>query len=229
MSSRLPTDRAADACADHCAVEPLVKSAQRLSYLRRALQLTGFTVSWNVLEGLVAIAAGVIASSIALVGFGVDSFIEVLSGLVMLWRLRAEGSGRLPNEEAERRAIKLIAITFFILSAYVSFEAVRDLLTGEKAETSMVGLILTALSLVVMPILAHKKRQLAREMGSVSLQADSTETQLCVYLSATVFLGLAANALFGWWWMDSVAALVVAALALREGWEAWTTEDLCCD
>jgi divalent metal cation (Fe/Co/Zn/Cd) transporter len=226
--SARPTPEAADSCAAYCSAERLAITPERRGYLSRALQLTGFTIGWNVLEGFVAIGAGGIASSIALIGFGVDSFIEVLSGLVMLWRLRAESSGHLPNEEAERRAIKLIAITFFILAAYVSFESGRDLLAGEKAESSMVGLILTAVSLVVMPVLAHKKRRLAREMGSASLQADSTETQLCVYLSATVFLGLAANALLGWWWMDSVAALVVAAIALREGSKAWTNEDLCC-
>jgi divalent metal cation (Fe/Co/Zn/Cd) transporter len=229
MSSRPPVEQVADACADDCAAEALIITPERSAYLQRALQLTGFTVGWNVLEGFVAIGAGLFAGSIALVGFGVDSFVEVLSGLVMLWRLRAESSGLLPNEEAERRAIKLIALTFFVLAAYVSFESVRDLLTGEKAESSLVGLILTAVSLVVMPVLAHKKRQLTQEMGSASLRADSTETQLCVYLSATVFVGLAANALLGWWWMDSVAALVVAAIALREGYEAWTTEDLCCD
>jgi divalent metal cation (Fe/Co/Zn/Cd) transporter len=219
----------AETCAGDCAAEGLAVTRERRVYLNRALQLAGFTVSWNLLEGFVAIGAGVMASSIALFGFGVDSFIEVLSGLVMLWRLRAESSGRLPNEEAERRAIKLIAVTFFILAAYVSFESVRDLLAGDRAEASVVGLVLTAVSLAVMPVLAYKKRRLAREMGSASLQADSTETQLCVYLSATVFLGLAANALVGWWWMDSAAALVVAAIALREGYEAWTKEDLCCD
>lgn len=176
-----------------------------------------------------AVAAGLAAGSIALVGFGVDSGIEVLSALVMVWRLRAEASGKLPNEEAEKWAIKLIAVTFFVLATYVAFESIRDLLGAGRAEPSPIGLFMTALSLVVMPILAWKKRQLAKEMGSASLQADSTETQLCVYLSATVFLGLAANALLGWWWMDSVATLVVAAIALREGWEAWTTEDLCCD
>jgi divalent metal cation (Fe/Co/Zn/Cd) transporter len=229
VNSRLSTDQVADTCADRCTADPVAITPERRVYLNRAFLLAGFTVGWNVLEGLVAIGAGVLASSIALVGFGVDSFIEVLSGLVMLWRLRAESSGHLPNEEAERRAIKLIALTFFILAAYVTFESVRDLLGGEKAEASFVGLILTAVSLVVMPVLAHKKRQLAKEMGSASLQADSTETQLCVYLSASVFLGLAANALLGWWWMDSVAALVVAAIALREGYEAWTKEDLCCD
>jgi divalent metal cation (Fe/Co/Zn/Cd) transporter len=228
VSNRLPIDQVVETCSDHCTAAPLAVTPERHAYLRRALQLTGFTVGWNVLEGLVAITAGLIAGSIALVGFGVDSFIEVLSGLVMLWRLRAESSGWLPNEVAERRAIKLIALTFFILAAYVSFESVRDLLSADKAESSMVGLILTAVSLVAMPVLAHKKRQLAREMGSASLRADSTETQLCVYLSATVFLGLAANTLFGWWWMDSVAALVVAAIALREGYEAWTADDLCC-
>ena len=223
------TPDAAGTCPEHCAAEPVVVSPERCVYLARALQLAGFTVGWNVLEGCVAIGAGVMAGSIALVGFGVDSFVEVLSGLVMLWRLRAESAGHLPNEEAERRAIRLIAVTFFLLAAYVSFESVRDLLMGDKAEPSTVGLILTAVSLVVMPVLAYKKRRLAREMGSASLQADSTETQLCVYLSITVFLGLAANTLFGWWWMDSVAALVVAAIALREGYEAWTKEDLCCD
>jgi DNA-binding transcriptional ArsR family regulator len=128
------------------AVEPLAVTAERRAYLRRALRLIGRTG---------AIGAGVLASSIALVGFGVDSFIEVLSALVMVWRLRAESSGHLPNEEAEKRAIKLIAVTFFILAAYVIFESVRDLLTGEKAETSIVGLILTAVSLVVMPVLAY--------------------------------------------------------------------------
>jgi divalent metal cation (Fe/Co/Zn/Cd) transporter len=229
VRSRPHLDEVADACADPCAAEHLMVTPERRVYLDRALQLTGFTVGWNVLEGCVAIGAGVVASSIALVGFGVDSFIEVLSGLVMLWRLRAESSGRLPNEEAERRAIKLIALTFFILAAYVCVESVRDLLIGERAESSAVGLILTAVSLVVMPVLACKKRELAKEMSSASLAADATETQLCVYLSATVFIGLAANALLGWWWMDSVAALVVAAVAVREGYEAWTTEDLCCD
>lgn len=216
-------------CPEHCAIEPVVVSSERRVYLTRALRLAGFTVGWNLLEGFVAIGAGLMAASIALVGFGVDSFVEVLSGLVMLWRLRAESAGHLPNEEAERRAIRLIAVTFFLLAAYVGLESVRDLLMGDKAAPSTVGLILTAVSLVVMPVLAYKKRRLAREMDSASLQADSTETQLCVYLSVTVFLGLAANALFGWWWMDSVAALVVAAIALREGYEAWTKEDLCCD
>jgi divalent metal cation (Fe/Co/Zn/Cd) transporter len=229
VSSRPTTDQVAASCADTCSDELAPLTLQRRRYLHRASKLTGFTVGWNVLEGIVAVAAGLAAGSIALVGFGVDSGIEVLSALVMAWRLRAEASGKLPNEEAEKRAIKLIAITFFVLAAYVSFESARDLLGAGRAEPSPIGLFMAALSLVVMPILAQKKRQLAKEMSSASLQADSTETQLCVYLSATVFIGLAANALLGWWWMDSVAALVVAAIALREGWEAWTTEDLCCD
>ncbi len=225
-ASRVPP--AADLLAESASAARLPVTPERTSYLRRALYLTAFTVGWNVLEGLVAIGAGVVAGSIALVGFGVDSFIEVLSGLVMLWRLRAEASGRLPNEEAERRAIKAIALTFFMLAAYVAVESARDLLAGEPVEASPVGLALTEVSLVVMPVLAHQKRRLARAMGSGSLAADATETQLCVWLSATVFLGLAANALWGWWWADAVAALGIAAIAVREGRAAWTKEDVCC-
>jgi divalent metal cation (Fe/Co/Zn/Cd) transporter len=225
-ASRVPP--AADLRAESASAARLPVTPERASYLRRALYLTAFTVGWNVLEGLVAIGAGVVAGSIALVGFGVDSFIEVLSGLVMLWRLRAEASGRLPNEEAERRAIKAIALTFFVLAAYVAVESARDLLAGEPVEASPVGLALTAVSLVVMPVLAYQKRRLARAMGSGSLAADATETQLCVWLSATVFVGLAANALWGWWWADAVAALGIAAIAVREGRAAWTKEDVCC-
>lgn len=225
-ASRVPP--AVDLLAESASAARLPVTPERARYLRRALYLTAFTVGWNVLEGLVAIGAGVVAGSIALVGFGVDSFIEVLSGLVMLWRLRAEASGRLPNEEAERRAIKAIALTFFVLAAYVAVESARDLLAGEPVEASPVGLALTAVSLVVMPVLAHQKRRLARAMGSGSLAADATETQLCVWLSATVFLGLAANALWGWWWADAVAALGIAAIAVREGRAAWTKEDVCC-
>lgn len=216
------------ATADDCTCEGLtVLTPQRRAYLRRGLLLAGLTVGWNVVEGVIAIAAGLAAGSIALVSFGVDSGIEVLSGLVMVWRLRAEAADRLPNEEAERRAIKLIAATFFLLAAYVGFESVRDLLAGDEAGVSRVGLILTAVSLVVMPVLARQKRRLGREMGSASMTADSKETDLCVYLSAAVFVGLAANALVGWWWADSIAALAVATLAVREGYKAWTTEDLC--
>jgi divalent metal cation (Fe/Co/Zn/Cd) transporter len=215
-------------CDDGCACATAAELTPiRRAYLRRATLLAGLTVGWNVIEGVIAIGAGIVAGSVALVGFGADSFIEVSSGLVILWRMQAEASGRLPNEEAEKKAIKLIAAAFFALAAFVAFESARDLLGGERAERSGLGLALTAVSLVIMPLLAHSKRRLGRTMGSASLTADSKQTDLCVYLSATVFVGLAANALFGWWWMDSVAALAVATIAVREGYEAWTKEDLC--
>lgn len=218
---------AAPTCGDDCPCErPPEPTPGRRRYLARGLVLSGLTVAWNVIEGCVAIGAGLVAGSTALLGFGVDSFVEVLAGLVMVWRLQAERSGRLPNEAAEQRAMKLIAATFFLLATYVTVESVRDVVGSDRADTSGIGLGLTALSLVVMPILARQKRRLGREMGSASMTADSKETDLCVYLSATVFLGLAVNALFGWWWADSVAALAIAGIAVREGYEAWTKEDL---
>lgn len=216
------TGRCGAACCTATALD-----TERRADLRRGLALAGLTVGWNSIEGVIAIGAGLVAGSIALVGFGADSFVEVLSGLVLSWRLAAEITGRLPNETAERRAIKLIAATFFVLGGFVAVESLRDLLTHDAAAPSRVGLALTALSLVVMPLLARWKRRLGRRMGSRAMVADSRETDLCAYLSATVFIGLAANWLLGWWWMDSLAALVIAALAMREGYTTWTTEDLC--
>jgi divalent metal cation (Fe/Co/Zn/Cd) transporter len=200
---------------------------QRRAHVNRGLVLAGLTVGWNVAEGLIAITAGVIAGSVALIGFGMDSFVEVLSGLVVLWRLLAERRGRLTSEVAERRAVKLIALSFFALAAFVVVESGRDLLAGERPEASALGLAITAVSIVVMPLLAWQKRRLSRSMGSEALRADSVQTSLCVYLSATVFIGLAANALLGWWWADGVAALLIAAVAVREGVTTWTTGDLC--
>jgi divalent metal cation (Fe/Co/Zn/Cd) transporter len=185
--------------------------------------LTLVTVVWNSLEALVAIGSGLLAGSIALMGFGLDSVVEVSSALVIVWRLTRGAS-----ELAERRAVRLIALSFFAIALYVAVDAVLKLLgTSAEPERSDVGLAITALSLVVMPVIAWGKRRVAAGLGSVALQADAAETQLCTYLSAVVLVGLAANALAGWWWMDPLAGLVVAGLAVHEGRKAWTSGDLC--
>ncbi len=189
---------------------------------RRARLLAYATITWNVAEGVIAIAAGVAAGSLALVGFGIDSFIEVFAGAVVLWRLTPGG------EEREERALRMIALSFFALAAYVVVESGRDLLAGNEAGDSAVGIGLTAVSLVVMPVLASAKRRTGRAMGNAVVMADAQETVLCTYLSAIVLAGLGVNAFLGWWWADSVAALGVAALAVREGREAWRG-DACCD
>jgi divalent metal cation (Fe/Co/Zn/Cd) transporter len=196
---------------------------------RRAWLLTALTIGWNSVEAVVAVVSGLIAGSIALVGFGLDSVVEVSSALVIAWRLSRPDADHAGSERTERRAVRLIALSFLGIAAYVTYDSVTKLLgIGEKPEHSFVGLVLVALSLVVMPTLALAKRRVAIGLGSVALRADAAETQLCTYLSAVVLIGLAANSLFGWWWMDPVAGLAVAALAIKEGWAAWTSSDLCC-
>ena len=186
---------------------------------RRALWLAYATVAWNVVEAVVAVTAGLAADSIALLGFGFDSSIEVFAAFVVIWRLRGAG------EDREERALKLIAVSFFVLAAYVAGQSVYDLATTARPDTSTVGIVLTALSLVVMPVLAWGKRRIGRAMGSAVVLADSVETLLCAYLSAIVLAGLALNAWFGWWWADPVAAIGVAWLAFREGRETWEGEE----
>lgn len=188
---------------------------------RKAFRLEYLTIGWNIAEGLVAIGAGVTARSIALVGFGFDSFIEVFAATVVVWQLRGV------DEEGERRALKLVGGSFFVLAAYVVIESGRDLLIGSRAGPSTPGIVIAALSLLVMPLLARAKRRTAAAMGSATLMADAAETLLCTYLSAILLIGLALNAQLGWWWADSVAALGIAYLAIREGREAWRGE-VCC-
>jgi divalent metal cation (Fe/Co/Zn/Cd) transporter len=180
------------------------------------------TAGYNLIEGIVAVAAGAAASSTALLGFGLDSFIEVSSALVVIWQFRS----RVP-ESRERLALRLIAVSFFALAAWVTIDATRSLLASEQAETSPVGIGIAAVSVVVMPLLVWVKRRTGRELGSATVVADSTQTMLCTYLSAIVLIGLLANAALGWWWADPVAALVIAAVAIREGIEAWRGEQ--CD
>jgi divalent metal cation (Fe/Co/Zn/Cd) transporter len=190
--------------------------------------LTALTIGWNGLEAIVAIISGLLAGSIALVGFGLDSAVEIASALVIVWRLSRRDGGQTVNERAEQRAVRLIALSFLAIAAYVSFDAIRKLLgLGAEPQQSPIGLLIVAAALIVMPTLAWAKRRVAVGLGSVALRADAAETRLCAYLSAVVLAGLAANNFFGFWWMDPLAGLGVAALAVKEGWEAWSSGNLC--
>lgn len=200
----------------------------RPNLLRRAIRLEWLTVGWNLVEGIIAIVAGTIAGSVALVGFGVDSAVETTSGLVLLWRLSAEARGTLDEEAVERvehRAERLVGVAFLLLAAYVAFEAIRSLVTGEEPEASPVGIALTAVSIGVMLWLAGQKRRTGEALGSRALVADSKQTYACWYLSVTTLVGLALNAVLGWWWADPVAGLVIVAFLLREAVEALRGED----
>jgi divalent metal cation (Fe/Co/Zn/Cd) transporter len=195
----------------------------RQAALRRRIRLlVAATITYNVVEAVIALTAGTIASSIALIGFGLDSVIEVASAAAVAWQFAGADPGR-----RERTALRVIAWSFFALAAYVTVEAVRTLLDGGEAERSTVGIVLVAVSVVVMPFLSLAQRRAGRELGSASAVADSKQTLLCTYLSAAVLLGLVLNAALGWWWADPVAALVLAVLAVREGRAAWRGH-LCC-
>jgi divalent metal cation (Fe/Co/Zn/Cd) transporter len=172
-------------------------------------------------EGAIAIIAGILAGSIALIGFGLDSAIEGFASLVIVWRFTGH---RLLSHAAEERAQKLVAIQFFILAPYVAFEAVQHLVVGARPETSVVGMVLTATSLVGMPFLGIAKQRLAGTLGSSATHGEGAQNLLCAYLAGAVFLGLAGNALFSWWWLDPIAALLIASVAVREGLETWRGE-----
>jgi divalent metal cation (Fe/Co/Zn/Cd) transporter len=194
---------------------------RRRALHRRALSLEYFTVGWNVLEAVVATGAGLVAGSVALVGFGVDSGIEVLSAVGLLWRLRTAGPEATLAEErgAERRALYVVAGTFFLLAAYIAYEAGTALLGREEPERSAVGLVLSVLSLLIMPVLAYGKQRTGRELGSRALVADSVETWVCSYLSLALLAGVGLHELFGWWWADAVGALAMLPVIVWQGWE----------
>lgn len=204
---------------------PAPQAPARAGLLRRAQQLASFTVAYNLLEGAIAIGAGFAANSQALIGFGFDSGIESISAAVLLWRIGVERREPERAERVERIAERLIGASFLILGAYVAFEAITDLVNEERPDTSAVGLVLTALSLVVMPLLARRKHRVADALDSNAARADAAQTMACVWLSAVVLIGLALNAALGWWWADPVAALGVVLLLLNEGREALTAPD----
>ena len=200
-------------------------SADRTRLLGWATALAIFTIAYNLGEGAIAITASLAARSQALLGFGFDSAVESISATVFLWRLRAERRDPERAEQVEHQATRLIGISFFILAAVVAFEALRSLIGGEPPDASPVGIALTAASLIVMPILAWKKRQVATELDSRAGLADSAQTFACVYLSAVVLAGLILNSLLGWWWADPAAALGIVSLLLNEGREALFDDD----
>jgi divalent metal cation (Fe/Co/Zn/Cd) transporter len=205
---------------------PMVDAApDRSRWVRRARLLAWVGIGWHAIEAAVAIGAGVVAGSIALIGFGADSLIEAAAGLVVLWRF---GAARASSEDAEARAQKLIAVSFYALAAYVGVEAVRSLAGGHHPEVSGVGIALSVVTLATMPPLAIAKARVAERLGSSATKSESRQTLLCAYLSAALLVGLGANALGGWWWADPLTALVIAGVAVREGREAWRGESCSC-
>lgn len=195
-----------------------------LRLARRARWLSWASLAYMGLEGAVAIAAGLAAGSIALVGFGIDSAIEGFASLVIVWRFTGS---RLLSDRAERRAQSLVAIQFFVLAPYIAVQATRDLLAGNHPEASWVGIGLAASSVVLMPLLGVAKQRIGRRMGSVATAGEGAQNLLCAYMAGALLVGLAGNALLGLWWLDPVAALAIAALAVREGIEAWRGESCC--
>jgi divalent metal cation (Fe/Co/Zn/Cd) transporter len=198
--------------------------------VRRARNLNRLTIGYNAVEMVVALAAGIVAGSISLIGFGLDSGVEISTSLVLAWRLAQERRDGCRQED-DRRATRLIALCFAALAAWVGYEAVGQLVAQEAPDASPVGMVIAALSLVLMPILARAKRRLGVPLGSQAVVSEARQTELCAWLSGVVLLGLAANAWLGWWWADPVAALGVAVIAGVEGWRSWraeTLEDTCC-
>ena len=193
--------------------------------MKRARRLTGLSLGWHALEAAIAIAAGIVAGSVALFGFGADSLIEAAAGIVVLWLVSGE---RLSSRHAERRAQQLIAVSFVLLAVYVWIESVRDLIGAHHPATSWVGIGLASVTLVAMPPLASAKRRLGRALGSSATISESRQTMLCAYLSAALLIGLLANAVAGWWWADPLVALGIGVVAVREARDAWQGESCGC-
>lgn len=205
-----------------------IRDAERARLERRARRLAWGGNLWHIAEFAIALGAGVAAGSIALVGFGIDSLVEVLAGGVVVWLFTGR---RLHSETAERRAQQVIAVSFFLLAAYVAFESIRTLVGGHHPDASWVGIGLAAVTAPTMPLLARAKRRVGRRLGSAATVSEAGQTMLCAYLSVALLIGLGANALVGWWWADPVAALVIAAVAVREGRASWRGEGCagdCC-
>jgi divalent metal cation (Fe/Co/Zn/Cd) transporter len=208
--------------------QPRITAAERARLQRRARLLAWGGNAWHVAEFAIALTAGIAASSIALIGFGVDSLIEVLAGVVVVWLFTGS---RIGSHTAERRAQQAISISFALLAVYVTIEALRTLAAGHHPSASWVGIGLAAFTAVTMPLLARAKRHVGNELGSSATVSEAKQTTLCAYLSVALLLGLGANAVFGLWWADPAAALVIAAIAAREGVQSWRGEacsDGCC-
>lgn len=204
---------------------PAATRGERARIERQARLLAWGGIAWHFVEFAIALVAGIAAGSIALIGFGADSLIESLAGFVVLWLFTGR---RLGSAGAERRAQQLIAASFFVLAAYVGAEAIRTFVAGNHPDTSWIGVGLAAFTAPTMPLLAIVKRRVGHRLNSAATVKEASQTQLCAYLSVALLIGLLANALLGWWWADPTAALVIAAVALKEGRESWRGEG-CCD
>jgi divalent metal cation (Fe/Co/Zn/Cd) transporter len=203
------------------------RTTDRAELIKRGRRLEYFTIAYNSLEGLIAIVAGLIAGSIALVGFGLDSVIEVTSGAALLWRLQSDFD-EARRERVESITLRIVGVCFLALALFVGYDAIKTLLLSEAPERSLAGIILAAVSLMVMPLLARAKRRVAAGIRSGAMVADAKQTEFCAYLSAILLGGLLANALFSWWWADPVAALIMTPIIAKEGVEALRGET-CCD
>jgi divalent metal cation (Fe/Co/Zn/Cd) transporter len=200
----------------HLLMSTTLTPTRRDTLHRRIRLIVAITIGYNLVEAVIAITAGTVASSAALIGFGLDSTIEVLSAAAVAWQFT-----RRDPEKWEKPTLRVIAVAFFLLAAYVTTTSVLALVTAERPEHSTVGIVLTAVSVAIMPFLSFAERRAGREVGSATAVADSRQTLICTYLSGAVLVGLVLNSLVGWWWADAVAGLVIAAFAVREGWEAW--------
>ncbi|NUT55466.1 MAG: cation transporter [Thermoleophilia bacterium] len=201
------------------------RSQEWLRAARRARLLSWLSLAWMGTEGLVGIATGVVAGSIALTGFGINAFVEGFASVVIVWRFTGS---RLHSERAEARAQRIVAVQFFVLAPYVAYEALSKLWHGDQPDTSWLGIGLVATSAVGMPLLGRAKRNLAHKLGSGATHGEGTQNLLCGYLAVAVLAGLLGNAVLGWWWLDPVAALAIAGLAVREGLESWRGESCGC-
>ena len=203
-----------------------VATASREDYLRRGRRLEYFTVAYNSLEGVCSIVAGLIAGSVSLVGFGMDSIIEVASGAALIWRLQQDFDVR-RREQVERSALRIVGLCFIALAAYVLYQSVSTLARRASPERSVVGIVVAGSSVVVMPLLARAKRRVAVQLGSHAMQADSKQADFCGFRSAILLCGLLTNALFGWWWMDPAAALVMVPIIAKEGLDGVRGRNCC--
>jgi len=225
MNPTSPSISCSSDCSTSCS-----ETSRSPGAIQRALRLEYLTVGWNLVEGVIAVTAGLLAGSVAILGFGIDSFVECASAAVMIWRLRAERDPAMSPqrlEGLERRAQRLVAGSLFMLGAYVTCDAAHTLWTGERPSFSSVGLVLIIISLGVMLWLARAKRRIARELGSRAMEADAFQTTACWWLSLAALTGIGLNGAFGWWWADPIAGFAIAALIVKEGREAWNGEHCC--
>ena len=226
MSTELPTLPLAPAAAAPSAARPVATiSRERYAELAsRVRRLSWISLGLMSIEGIVAIAAGILAGSIALVGFGLDSFIEGAASVVLIWRM---SGSRVFSQDAENRAQRLVALQFFVLAPYVAFESVRSLVNGDRPEETLLGIGLATASVVVMPVLGIAKQRIADEIGSAATKGEGRQNMLCAYLAGALLAGLLANALFGAWWLDAVVGLLIAGVAVKEGLESWRGDGCC--